>query len=50
MRHCFFTLILSTAVLLPIGCEQTDAGQKPQTDTKSTAAKQSPADDKSLSE
>jgi len=48
VRHCFFTLILSTAVLLPTGCEQTDARQKPQTDTKSTAAKQSPTDDKPL--
>jgi len=48
MRYCLFLLIVAAIVLLPTGCEQTDARQKPQTDTKSATARQSPADDKPL--
>lgn len=47
MRYYLFLLIV-TAIVLAAGCEQTDARQKPQTNTKSATARQSTADDKPL--
>jgi hypothetical protein len=47
MRYCLFLLIVA-AIVPAAGCEQTDARQEPQTDTKSATAKQSTVDDKPL--
>ena len=48
MRYCLLLLIVAAIVVLPTGCEQTDARQEPQTNTKSATARQSTADDKPL--